>query len=75
MSEAKKYADAEKFAKAKLFYARALKFLRDLGWHKEIETIKNEITLLTEKEYVRDERARIEQELTEQKRARARKVF
>lgn len=68
LSEAKKYADAEKYSKAKIFYARALKFLRDLGWHKEIETIQNEIKLMSEKEYVRDERMRIEQELAEQKK-------
>ena len=41
---------------------------RDLGWHKEIETIQNEIKLLSEKEYVRDERIRIEQELSSNKR-------
>lgn len=68
LTEAKKYADAEKFSKAKLFYARALKFLKDLGWRKEIETIQNEIKLLSEKEYVKKERIRIEQELAEQKK-------
>jgi len=75
LSEAKKYADAEKYSKAKLFYARALKFLRDLGWHKEIETIQNEIKMLSEKEYVRDERTRIEQELTEQKKQEREQFF
>ncbi|TFG21003.1 MAG: hypothetical protein EU530_01550 [Promethearchaeota archaeon] len=75
LSEAKKYADAEKYSKAKLFYGRALKFLRDLGWHKEIETIQNEIKLLSEKEYVRDERLRIEQELAEQKKKEREKYF
>ena len=75
LSEAKKYADAEKYSKAKLFYARALKFLRDLGWHKEIETIQNEIKLLSEKEYVRHERTRIEQELIEQKKQEREQFF
>jgi len=75
LSEAKKYADAEKYSKAKLFYARALKFLRDLGWHKEIETIQNEIKLLSEKEYVRGERIRIEQELADQKKQEREQFF
>ena len=75
LSEAKKYADAEKFSKAKLFYTRALKFLKDLGWRREIETVQNEIRLLSEKEYVKKERIRIEQELAKQKKKEREEFF
>ena len=75
LRDAKKYADAEKYSKAKIFYARALKFLRDLGWAKEQETIQDEIKLLPEKEFIQEERQRIEQELAVQKKKRAGTVF
>lgn len=75
LSDAKKHADDENYSKAKIFYARALKFLKDLGWHKEIETIQNEINFLSEKEYVRDERKRIEQELVETKKYEREQFF
>jgi hypothetical protein len=46
-----------------------------LGWRKEIETIQNEIKLLSEKEYVKNERIRIEQELAEQKKQEREQFF
>ena len=73
--DAKKFADAEKYAKSKIMYARAIKFLNDLGWSKEIETIRNEIKLIDEKVYVIEQRKKIEQELEVQKKLEREKYF
>jgi hypothetical protein len=75
LSDAKKYADNKKYSKAKIFYARALKFLKELGWNKEIETIRNEIKLIDEKVYVIEQRKKIEQELVEQKKQEREQYF
>ncbi len=66
--DAKKNADNGKYNKAKIFYGRAIKFLKDLGWHKELETIRNEIKLIDEKVYVIEQRKKIEQDLAVQKK-------